>query len=124
MHRVNITDLKKDARAAQVPGGPVGSNAWRCLIVEDNSVCMRVAVKMMQKLGFQCEQADNGLKAVNMLKENSLRAHLVLMRLTLMLIGLFCRMNKALLTLMDTPSGPNGPAHARDERTGGHKEDP
>ena len=53
----------------------------RCLIVEDNAVCMRVAKKMMQKLGFHVECADNGLKGFEMLRENGARADLVLMDL-------------------------------------------
>jgi len=53
----------------------------KCLIVEDNMVCMRVAMKMMQKLGFHVECADNGLKGFEMLKADSARADLVLMDL-------------------------------------------
>jgi len=58
-----------------------GTGAWKCLIVEDNPVCLRVARKMMEKLGFVCETADNGLKAVNLLTQNAARADLVLMDL-------------------------------------------
>jgi len=57
------------------------SSGLKCLIVEDNVVCMRVAKKMMEKLGFHVECADNGLKGFEMLKEDGARANLVLMDL-------------------------------------------
>ena len=36
---------------------------------------------MMEKLGFDCELADNGLKGLDLLKEDRNRADLVLMDL-------------------------------------------
>mmetsp|Transcript_60951 Transcript_60951/g.143523 ORF Transcript_60951/g.143523 Transcript_60951/m.143523 type:complete len:933 (-) Transcript_60951:410-3208(-) len=57
------------------------SRAWRCLIIEDDRVCQKVAVKMMTKLGFECETADNGLQGLNMLRQDPDRAQLVLMDL-------------------------------------------
>jgi CheY-like chemotaxis protein len=38
------------------------------IMSQDNPVCSRVAKKMMEKLGFVVEVADNGLKAVNLLR--------------------------------------------------------
>ena len=46
-----------------------------------SKVCARLATRMMQKLGFRIEVADNGLKALELMKENNSRADLVLMDL-------------------------------------------
>ena len=83
-------DMQAPYRAASAseprlpPQTPTNSSApagLKCLIVEDNRVCMCVARKMMQKLGFHVECADNGLSGFQMLKEDSTRADLVLMDL-------------------------------------------
>jgi two-component system sensor histidine kinase/response regulator len=79
MTRMDLSAIKK--KTCDAPVVAEAGSSWRVLIVEDNAVCMRVAVKMMQKLGFVCETADNGLKAFNMLEEKGDRAHLVLMDL-------------------------------------------
>jgi len=90
LHRIQMTAAVPLAVASlsapeEVPtSAPVlraGTGAWKCLIVEDNPVCLRVAKKMMEKLGFVCETADNGLKALNLLKADAARADFVLMDL-------------------------------------------
>lgn len=43
------------------------------LLVEDNPVNQRVAVMMLQKLGFQPDLASDGLQALKMVKEKALR---------------------------------------------------
>lgn len=82
------------------------ADVMTCLIIEDDCVCQKVAVKMMRsaptspppthpcclfsvsradrracaggsKLGFKCETADNGLIGLNMLLDNPNRAQLV-----------------------------------------------
>ena len=65
---------------------PTGSTP-RCLIVEDSKVCARLATRMMQKLGFLTEVAINGLKALELMKENNSRADLVLMDLRMPIMG-------------------------------------
>mmetsp|Transcript_87446 Transcript_87446/g.248388 ORF Transcript_87446/g.248388 Transcript_87446/m.248388 type:complete len:118 (+) Transcript_87446:3205-3558(+) len=42
---------------------------------------------MMEKLGFDCELADNGLKGLDLLKEDKNRADLVLMDLRMPVMG-------------------------------------
>ncbi|MEQ9447694.1 MAG: response regulator, partial [Rhodospirillaceae bacterium] len=39
----------------------------RCLIVDDSRVIRRVAAKIVQDLGFETEEADNGEKALKAL---------------------------------------------------------
>jgi len=75
---------RKGSGAATV--SPTGSTP-RCLIVEDSKVCARLATKMMEKLGFDCELADNGLKGLDLLKEDNNRADLVLMDLRMPVMG-------------------------------------
>jgi two-component system sensor histidine kinase/response regulator len=77
-------DMQAPYRASAATSTPTVSSppaGLKCLIVEDNIVCMKVTKKMMQKLGFHVECADNGLKGFEMLKEDSARADLVLMDL-------------------------------------------
>ena len=40
----------------------------RCLIVDDSRVIRRVAAKILQDLGFETEEAENGRKAVDAAK--------------------------------------------------------
>jgi len=40
----------------------------RCLIVDDSRVIRRVAAKILQDLGFETEEAENGKKAVDAAK--------------------------------------------------------
>ncbi|MBU2511020.1 response regulator [bacterium] len=50
----------------------------RILLAEDNLINQRVAIKVLKKLGFSCDIANNGLEALNIIKESS-RYNLVLM---------------------------------------------
>mmetsp|Transcript_19708 Transcript_19708/g.40182 ORF Transcript_19708/g.40182 Transcript_19708/m.40182 type:complete len:982 (+) Transcript_19708:100-3045(+) len=65
-----------EAQAAAVPAGKL-----RCLIVEDNKVCQKVAAKMMKKLGFECETGDNGQEGLSKLKQRPTDFQFVLMDL-------------------------------------------
>ncbi|MDP1570617.1 MAG: response regulator [Vicinamibacterales bacterium] len=65
----HITALTATGRVplrAVAPPGPVVARALRhrILIVDDNAVNLRVAVKMVQKLGYQADVAANGLEAL------------------------------------------------------------
>jgi signal transduction histidine kinase/ActR/RegA family two-component response regulator len=42
---------------------------WRVLVVDDNAVNQRVAVRMLERLGLRIDVAGNGLEAVRMLRE-------------------------------------------------------
>jgi len=42
---------------------------WRVLVVDDNAVNQKVAVRLLERLGFRSDVAGNGLEAVRMLRE-------------------------------------------------------
>jgi len=48
---------------------PVNAGSIRILLVEDNAVNITIASMMLEKLGFQCEVAENGEIAVDMVKQ-------------------------------------------------------
>ena len=68
----NSADTATAAVAAAAPGGAVqgefaGANA-RVLVVEDNAVNQRVALRQLARLGVQAELAANGREAVDLLE--------------------------------------------------------
>lgn len=40
-----------------------------CLIVDDSSVVRKLAVKLLEEIGFSCAEADNGQKALDFCKD-------------------------------------------------------
>jgi CheY-like chemotaxis protein len=70
---------ERGAPAAALPGPPntAGQSAVRLLLVEDNFVNQRVAVYMLNKLGYQVDVAQHGREALGML--GNLQYDLVLM---------------------------------------------
>jgi hypothetical protein len=80
----------------------------------------------MEKLGFDCELADNGLKGLDLLKEDKNRADLVLMDLRWDMHNFF-----NVMTTRPTPNPTPNPFHiptptpqnARHGRDGVHQED-
>ena len=56
-------------RVVDVEPGPIeGSNRWaRILVVEDNAANLKVAVRMVERLGYRADVAGNGIEAVRVL---------------------------------------------------------
>jgi signal transduction histidine kinase/CheY-like chemotaxis protein len=54
------------AEAGQAGAGRAGSGA-RVLVVEDNAANLKVAVRMLERLGYRADMAGNGLEAVKAL---------------------------------------------------------
>jgi signal transduction histidine kinase/DNA-binding response OmpR family regulator len=50
-------------------GSPVVASPWRVLVVDDNAVNQKVAVRLLERLGLRIDVAGNGLEAVRMLRE-------------------------------------------------------
>jgi signal transduction histidine kinase/CheY-like chemotaxis protein len=65
---------ERSARSQRSPaelelGPPVASRQWtRVLVVEDNAANLKVAVRMLERLGYRAEVASNGAEAVTMLE--------------------------------------------------------
>ena len=65
---------ERSARSQRSPselelGPPVASRQWtRVLVVEDNAANLKVAVRMLERLGYRAEVASNGAEAVTILE--------------------------------------------------------
>ena len=65
---------ERSARSQRLPadvelGPPDPSRQWiRVLVVEDNAANLKVAVRMLERLGYRAEVASNGAEAVSMLE--------------------------------------------------------
>ena len=60
-----------EARASQAPSAPRQSGTTRAyvLIVEDNLLNQKLALRMLEKLGYRADLADNGRDAVRMIEK-------------------------------------------------------
>jgi len=60
-----------EARASQAPSAPRQSGLTRAyvLIVEDNLLNQKLALRMLEKLGYRADLADNGRDAVRMIEK-------------------------------------------------------
>jgi len=60
-----------EARALQAPSAPRPSGLTRAhvLIVEDNLLNQKLALRMLEKLGYRADLADNGRDAVRMIEK-------------------------------------------------------
>ncbi|HEU4530873.1 MAG TPA: response regulator, partial [Steroidobacteraceae bacterium] len=74
---VATTEAHEAVHAATCPGSTPLAGRGRLLLVEDNPVNQRVALHMLDKMGYQVELAQNGVEAVQKLA--SARYDLVLM---------------------------------------------
>jgi signal transduction histidine kinase/CheY-like chemotaxis protein len=55
---------ERERRAARAPAAPVEPRRERVLIVEDNAVNQRLAMRQLQRLGFAADVVGNGAEAV------------------------------------------------------------
>lgn len=69
----NLWDRDKEAQAlpTRLPGNAAELKEVRILVVEDNVVNQRLAMKLLEKLGCRVDVAANGVEAVNRLKKFS-----------------------------------------------------
>jgi two-component system sensor histidine kinase/response regulator len=68
LNNASCSALKDDASPAVSPAAPSGA---RLLVVEDNEVNQVVAVRLLQKLGYQADVAANGCEALAALERTS-----------------------------------------------------
>lgn len=66
--RIRPSQLSSDSPPAPSIHRPEPTPAWRILVAEDNPTNQLVASKMLQKLGYSCQIAENGAIAVEMIK--------------------------------------------------------
>ena len=70
------------ARVARPPSAPAAlppQSQQKVLIVEDNPVNQRVAATQMKRLGFQVQCANNGLEALEAVRQRGIRYAVILM---------------------------------------------
>lgn len=68
-----LTGVISGSQAGDSRGRQAGlertASAWKILVVEDNQVNQKVAVRMLAKLGHRCEMAANGKEAIELFVE-------------------------------------------------------
>jgi PAS domain S-box-containing protein len=67
----------EETRQRRVTPLPVSGQGRRLLLAEDNPVNQRVAIKMLQKLGYEIDLAPDGLQALEKARENRYEAILM-----------------------------------------------